>query len=187
MCPQDATPDRPPKQSPEVSLRRADELCAHADACLVPALPPPEAAALAADIRLRGILSPLDVTAAGVVLDGHERLRAARELGLTEVPVRIVAPRDERRYILLAALRRKHLNPGQRAAIGLDLDDVEQERQEARERQRANLKQNTEVASSPPRGERTRDRVARETGVCARTVQDAETLRIHDAARYASR
>jgi N6-adenosine-specific RNA methylase IME4 len=183
MRPQDATPDQP-KQSREVSLSHPDELCAHGDASLVPVLPPAEAAALAADIRLRGILTPLDVTPAGVVLDGHERLRAARELGLTEVPVRIVSPSDERRYILLATLRRKHLNPGQRAAIGLDLDEVEQERQQARKRQRANLKQNTEVASSPPRGERTRDRVAQETGVCARTVQDAETLRIHDTVLY---
>jgi N6-adenosine-specific RNA methylase IME4 len=184
MCPQDAPPDRPPKQSREISFRRTDELCAHADASLVPSLPPAEAAALAADILVRGILSPFDVTAAGVVLDGHERLRAARELGLREVPVRIVAPSDERSYILLAALRRKHLNPGQRAAIGLDLDEVEQERQEARDRQRANLKQNTEVASSPPRGERTRDRVAQKTGVSPRTVQDAETLRTLDTVLY---
>ena len=184
MCPQDAAPDRSPRQSRELSLRRPDELCAHADASLVPALPPAEAAALAADIRVRGILSPLDVTAAGVILDGHERLRAARELGLKEVPVRIVAPSDERSYILLAALRRKHLNPGQRAAIGLDLDEVEQERQEARERQRANLRQNTEVASSPPRGERTRDRVAERTGASPRTVQDTETVRTYDRALF---
>ncbi len=150
----------------------------------MPRLPAAEAAALAADIGARGILTPLDATAAGVVLDGHERLRAARELGLRQVPVRIVAPTDERSYILLAALRRKHLNPGQRAAVGLDLDEFEQERQEARERQRANLKQNAEVASSPPRGERTRDRVADKVGVSPRTVQDAETVRTYDAALY---
>jgi hypothetical protein len=47
---------------------------------------------------------PLEITAAGVVMDGHGRLRAARELGLSELEVRVVEPADELEHILRAAL-----------------------------------------------------------------------------------
>jgi N6-adenosine-specific RNA methylase IME4 len=152
----------------------------HRCAELVPRLARPQAAALAADIRAHGVLKPLEVTSDGVVLDGHERLAIARSLGLEHVPTRLVEADDERAYILGAALFRKHLNPGQRALLALDLDSTEQERIEARARQRANLKQNADVANLPPRGEKTRDRIAKRIGVSARIVQDAETVRAGD-------
>lgn len=166
--------------SSEFALHPVAKLRPHPCAELVPALQAAEATALAADISARGILRPLEINAEGVVLDGHERLRVARTLGLVDVPVRIVQAVDERSYILLEALLRKHLNPGQRALIALDLAEIEQERTAARTRQRANLRQYAEVAKLPPRGIKTRDRVAELTGASARTVQDAETVRSGD-------
>jgi N6-adenosine-specific RNA methylase IME4 len=164
----------------EQDWRSTASLQPHAQAAQIPCLGRWEFEALVADIAKRGVLDPIDINPAGAVLDGHERLRAALELGLERLPVRIVAPSDERAHMLLAVLLRKHLNPGQRAALVLELPEIEQERLAARTRQQANLKQNAEVAGLPPRYERTRDRVARLAGVSARTVQDAETVRLLD-------
>lgn len=163
-----------PGQEPS---RPSSSLRPHRDCGVIPRLVRADFEALVADIRSRGIVDPLHVSAEGVVLDGHERLRAACELGLERLPVRVVEPEDERAYMLLAALRRKHLNPGQRAALALELPEIQLEREEARARQRANLKQNTEVANLPPRCERTRERVAGLAGVSPRTVQAVETVR----------
>ena len=143
----------------------------------MPALSPEEFGELRDDIEKRKILTPLEVTEAGVVLDGHARLRAALELGHERVPVRRICPEDERTHMLLAALRRRQLSASQRAALALELSELEQERAQARRRQRQNLKQNAEVATLPPRGERTRELVARIAGTGARVVQDAETVR----------
>jgi N6-adenosine-specific RNA methylase IME4 len=142
----------------------------------VPALDAQEYRALCADIKRRGILVPLDVTRAGVLLDGRARLEAARELGLDDVPVREVAPDDETEYLVLAAIRRRHLNASQRAALALELEDYRRARAAGRKRQRANLAQYSEEATLPPRGERTRELGARLVGVSARTLQDAATV-----------
>jgi ParB-like chromosome segregation protein Spo0J len=100
----------------------------HPQATRVPALTPEEYAMLLADIDKRGILTPLDVTAELVVLDGHQRLRAAIDLGFPSVPGRVVdvPGGDELAYLLLAALRRRQLTPSQRAAIALELEEIEQ-------------------------------------------------------------
>jgi hypothetical protein len=46
-------------------------------------------------VQIMGILSPLLVTAEGVVVSGGERLWAANESGMAEVPVRILPTSDE--------------------------------------------------------------------------------------------
>ena len=165
--------------------RRRDELTPHPNADIVPPLAPRARAAFVADVAAHGVLTPLEVTAAGIVLDGHERLQAARELGLDVVTVRVVAPRDECAYMLRAALTRKHLDESQRAALALELDAFECEREQARARQRANLKQNAEVATLPPRGERTRERFAQIADVSPRTIQDVSTVRDADPDLFA--
>ena len=135
--------------------RRRDELTPHPNADIVPPLAPRARAAFVADVAAHGVLTPLEVTAAGVVLDGHERLHAARELGLDVVTVRVVAPRDECAYMLRAALTRKHLDESQWAALVLELDAFDLEREHARARQRSNLMYNFYVATLLPRGYRT--------------------------------
>ena len=60
-----------------------------------------------ADVDAHGVMTPVDVTAAGLVLDGYERLRAAHASGMETVPVRVVAAVDERAYMVRAALTRK--------------------------------------------------------------------------------
>ncbi|MHB8877489.1 MAG: MT-A70 family methyltransferase [Myxococcaceae bacterium] len=79
---------------------------------------PTEYGALLADVRVRGIVTPLEVVS-DVVLDGRHRLRAARELHLAHVPVVEVALGGEEQstYLLKAAVLRRHLTDDQRALI----------------------------------------------------------------------
>ena len=146
---------------------------------LLPPLAADQRRAFTADIAKRGITTPLEITAAGVILDGRERFHAAHELGIDEVPVRVVSPKDEVEHILLAALQRRHLSASQRAALALELDSYRELQASARERRLGNLRQNSEGATSPPRG-KSRDQVAAWAGVSARTVQDAATVQRHD-------
>jgi N6-adenosine-specific RNA methylase IME4 len=155
------------------------ELRLHPRAELVPRMDGRGFAEFQADIARRGILVPLEITASKIVLDGKERLRAAEALGISQVPVRVVAPDDEVEYILLCALERRQLSASQRAAVAVELAGYRQLRADAETRRLANLRQSTEVADLPPRG-KTREVAAGWAGVSARTVQDAQTVKDHD-------
>ena len=131
------------------------ELHDHPRAELIPPMRSGEYAVLVADIGERGIAVPLDVNSRGEVLDGRHRLRAAGELGLESVPVRVVETEDELAYILRAAINHRHLDASQRAALALELDEHTQRREEAQARRLANLRRGPDVATLPHRGERT--------------------------------
>jgi hypothetical protein len=88
--------------------------------------------AFRADIAADGILCPLEITEEGLVLDGRQRLRAARELGLKAVPVRVIAVEDPLDFMLRAALLRRQLAPSQRAALALELERYRGLRAQAR-------------------------------------------------------
>lgn len=49
----------------------------------------PEFDEFVANLEREGIRDPIEVTPYGVTIDGHQRRRAARRLGLSEVPVRV--------------------------------------------------------------------------------------------------
>jgi len=143
-----------------------------------------EYAALRASIEEKGLSTPLEIDKRGTVLDGHQRLRAAVELGLRQVPVRVIAPEDQVEYLVEAAIRRRQLSPSQLAALAVEFEDYWQSRAEGRRRRQANLAQSTEVATLPHRG-RSRDRAAERFGVSARTIQDAATVKEADAELFA--
>ena len=156
------------------------ELHDHPQAELIPPMRSGEYAVLVADIGERGVAVPLEVNSRGEVLDGRHRLRAAGELGLESVPVRVVESEDELAYILRAAINHRHLDASQRAALALELDEHRRRREDAQARRLANLRRGPDVATLPHRGERTREIAARSAGVSPRTIQDAETVRLHD-------
>lgn len=165
--------------------RLVGELREHPAASLVPAMSADEYESFRADIAARGIWKPLEISKGGVVLDGRHRLRAARELGITRVPVRVVAPPDEVEFMLLAALSRRHLSQSQKAALIVDLDSYRNREQQSRRLQQAGLRhQRLVVANLPPRGERTREHGARIAGCSARLVQDAVSVRDADPALF---
>jgi N6-adenosine-specific RNA methylase IME4 len=168
------------KRSATTDRRPLAQLRPHPQAGLLPPLAPQEYRSFLADVERRGVLVPLDVNPDGLVLDGHVRLRAARELGLAELPVRELSPPDELEYLFWAALRRRHLTASQKAALAVEFERYQQTREQARTRRLANLKhQPVEVATLPPRG-KTRDQAAAWAGVSPRTVQDAATVQAAD-------
>jgi N6-adenosine-specific RNA methylase IME4/ParB-like chromosome segregation protein Spo0J len=166
--PQRTLPQRPPSA-----------LAAHAEAARIPVMPEEDYQAFRADVAARGLRVPIEINHEDVVLDGRQRLRAARDLGHERVPVRVVEAADELDYMLRAALLRRQLNASQRAALVVEFERYRALKTEGKKRQRANLRQASEVATSPPRG-KTRDAGALWAGVSARTVQDAATVHEND-------
>jgi N6-adenosine-specific RNA methylase IME4 len=153
----------------------------HASAALVPSMSVVEAAALQADIAARGIQVPIEITAAGVVLDGRQRHRAALALKLAEVPVRVVAPADPVEYMLAAAIQRRNLTASQKATLALELDGYRETKEHAAARKRANLRNGVvDVAAVPHRAGRSRDHAAELAGVSPRLIQHAITVRDND-------
>jgi ParB-like chromosome segregation protein Spo0J len=90
---------------------------------LLPALPPEQFEALKADIAERGVVVPVLVDEFGAIIDGHNRARACRELGINDYPVQVQSglSEEEKRALSrkLNALRR-HLNRDQVRALIAD-------------------------------------------------------------------
>src|SRR5262245_43243027 len=71
-----------------------------------------ERADLRADIELRGVVVPVVVDEQLAVLDGHNRLEIAAELGLAEVPIDIhpgLTDEEKRDLAMSLNLKRRHL------------------------------------------------------------------------------
>jgi N6-adenosine-specific RNA methylase IME4 len=101
-----------------VVLRDVDGLNLHEHVRLVPEMTGSEYSEFRESIASSGIQVPLDV-AGNVVLDGRHRLRAAKELKLSQVPCRLLTltGESETEYLLKMALLRRHLSDDQRAAM----------------------------------------------------------------------
>lgn len=59
---------------------------------------------LVASIQTNGILTPLLITASGLILAGHRRYEAAKEIGLTTVPVRVLDEIDPEDHDLISLI-----------------------------------------------------------------------------------
>jgi len=87
---------------------------------LLPDLAEDEYQALKADIAERGVQVPIERDETGAVLDGHHRLRACEELGITEYPTIIRTGMDEdekREHVLALNLDRRHLTREQKREL----------------------------------------------------------------------
>jgi DNA methylase/ParB-like nuclease domain len=82
-----------------------------------PDLPPEEFETLKRDIAERGVQVAIEITDQDEVLDGHQRFRACRELGIKNFPRRIVTGLDEqgkRHHAIKANCLRRQLSRQQR-------------------------------------------------------------------------
>ena len=83
---------------------------------LLPPLPPEQFEALKADIAKHGVIVPVIVDEFGAIIEGHNRVRACRELGKNDYPVEVRSglSEEEKRALSrkLNALRR-HLSRDQ--------------------------------------------------------------------------
>lgn len=146
----------------EIRRWRVARLRPHPAQADVGDLPEAELAALAADIARNGLAHPIEALPDGVVVGGHQRLRAVKRLGWKTVSVRVRADLagDARRaeeYVLTDNLLRRQLSPLAAARIVARLTRLEQ-------------------AGHRPHGERgrrleLRDRVGQRLGVSGRNAQ----------------
>jgi ParB-like chromosome segregation protein Spo0J len=97
------------------------ELALHPLCTLFPRLTGAEFAALKADIVANGQREPV-VVHEGLVLDGGNRYQACMEAGIEPV-LKEYAGTDPVAYVLSANLHRRHLTPGQQAAIVASAQD----------------------------------------------------------------
>ena len=84
---------------------------------LLPALTPEEYQTLKADIEINGILVPIIRAETGETIDGHHRERIAAELGIADIPVKIVTGLgdEERRHMAIRLnANRRQLNAEQK-------------------------------------------------------------------------
>ncbi|HQX53814.1 MAG TPA: ParB/RepB/Spo0J family partition protein [Planctomycetaceae bacterium] len=90
-----------------------------------------EFAALKADIARRGVRSPIEISRSKIIIDGHQRVRACRELGIDEIDA-IICQDDAQDAIdesfVLANLVRRHLDPVAKAKALQALVDIERRR-----------------------------------------------------------
>lgn len=76
--------------------------------------------ALKADISERGIMVPVELDEHGNILDGHHRVRIARELGIKDYPTIIrtgLSEQDKRNHVRALNILRRHLSGEQRKKL----------------------------------------------------------------------
>lgn len=87
---------------------------------VMPPLSPEDYEALKADIAERGVLVPVEYDEHGIVLDGHHRVKACGELGITDWPRLIrrgLSDEGKRAHARALNLARRHLTQAQRQAL----------------------------------------------------------------------
>lgn len=96
---------------------------------LLPQLPPKEFEALKESIRTEGQHYPIVANSEGVILDGHNRFKICKELNVEpRYEVRtFVHPLLEKRFVIEANLRRRHLTDFQRIEMAMPLLEIEKE------------------------------------------------------------
>jgi ParB-like chromosome segregation protein Spo0J len=154
---------------------------------------PREFQGLVEDIRSRGVVVDLLVTKDGLLLDGHRRLAAVREAGLSKLPAKTFdfesAGSTESAISIAVNLFRRNLSEAQRVALGSSLLRIE--RVKAEECQRGGQKRGGETAAtrrtlvenvSPQAVERDRatERAAAAVGVSRKTFEKVEAVKRND-------
>jgi hypothetical protein len=138
----------------------------------------PDFLAFCDDVKARGVLEPLLITADGLVIDGRQRWRAAKRWQI-DVPVRVLTDHtvSELFLIQLATLfHRRHYTPSQRAFIGYPA--LQSAHQAALENQIASLKKGQKplISSVDAAGVAGRDQLAALLGISHDTFTRAAKL-----------
>lgn len=161
------------------ATRSPFDLRPHPRADVVPLPAPGTYDEMVLDIERRGIVVPLDILDDGTVVDGRTRLAIAKNLGLAEVPVRVIETGDPFDYMVRAALMRRDLTKSQRAMLALDLPEYQRAKAEAAERigGRPPKTADTNVRGfAPPGPTRATDAIASVAGVSGSYIRKAEAV-----------
>jgi len=101
---------------------------------ILPPLSKEEYEALKNSIKKEGLLIPIVVNEENTIVDGHHRYKICKELGIS---VRVVTKKfsnklEERKFVILSNLHRRHLNAYQKAEMGMLLYEIEKEKAKVR-------------------------------------------------------
>lgn len=153
-------------------------LYTHPVADLFPMLAEDEMAYLAADIRVNGLREPITLHADGRILDGRNRYRACQ---LAQVEPRTVVYQgdDPIGFAVSLNLRRRHLNPGQRAMLALPIEAMYAEQAKTRQGERTDLVPDFPATwpESPASDRESRERAATATKSSGRSIARAKKLK----------
>lgn len=143
----------------------------HPVAELFPMMPTTELRELADDIRANGLAVPL-VRQGATLIDGRNRLAACRMAGIEPV-FREYEGDSPVAFIVAANLKRRHLEKGQKIALGLAIEPHFAE--EAKKRQGAR----NDIVEIVPQSEqaRSRDQAASAVGVSGKTLSAAKAIK----------
>jgi len=147
--------------------RLISELKLHPHQYLIPPMSEEDYNNLLDDIRHNGILQPIDITYNNVILDGHHRVKAAKELGIKEIEVKIpeLLYVDEDEFLISVAMNRRHLTEGQKAVLANEYMRILSKKRESeagkkavtiREIKRGNIDEETVSTSMNEEQERSR-------------------------------
>lgn len=122
---------------------------------LVPKVTDDEYRSLLESIKKDGLWYPIVINDIEIVLDGHTRLRACKELGIDPQYIEKVFENTllERKFIIESNLKRRQLNDFQKSELGIPLLEIEKE-----------LAAQRQVDNTPSVG-KSRDVVAKQIGV----------------------
>lgn len=146
----------------------------HPAAEIFPLLSDPELSELADDIRQNGLREPIwlwkDASGATFLLDGRNRVKAC-ELAGAEPTSRYYAGDQPIEFVVSHNLHRRHLTPGQKAAIAATLEPLFASEARARkvESGKATGRGHKKVMAEPPQP-LSRQRAAKSTGSSGRSV-----------------
>ena len=137
--------------------------------------------ALKSSIIKNGVQIPIEINDKNEVLDGNHRAKIAKEIGFKHIEARVHIFSDELREKIFAIdmnLKRRHSNDFQKAELFIDRDRFETEL--ARQRSQSNLKVGNKLptVSHDTTGEtgRTRDKIAKESGLSPSTYSRAKKI-----------
>lgn len=184
------------KQLPTASLTL------HPEAALVPEMPADMYAVFLADVKERGVVTPIElVPGTKTVIEGRTRLKAATEAGLASVPVVDADLRGDPPvvYMIRAAFLRRHLTGGQRATLGAELEEqiakaVKERKREARKAAKEasgdgkpKVEQISTIPTAAAKGpqlSKSREQAGKEAGVSGKYVSEAKRVKKQDPALY---
>ena len=140
----------------------------------MPKLPLHEYEALKTSVATEGQHYPIIANQEGTILDGHHRFKVCRELSIEpRFEVKQFASKVlERKFVIEANLRRRHLSDFQRAELAYPLLEIEQELAKQRQAELGKTHGEDPFRSFELKGQ-ARDIVAKQAGLSPATFQRA--------------
>jgi hypothetical protein len=149
--------------------------------------------ALRESIRKDGQLVPIIVNENFVVLDGHQRLRACNELGITPAYDMATFPSrlEEKAFVIKTNLVRRQMKPIERIELVCKLEAIEKEKAKARQLAPLLRGRKPPLAQNCADGEKERGKVsailAKAAGVSQTTLEEGKYVLKHGTPAQISR